>query len=172
MFYGHSELYNVLHILGLGSKRNFFKKSGIWDRHKCPLCSSFLQNVSAPKSWIQSQLVWPAINYTRRLWRGFLFLAGKLAKHFFLGMEIGKVYYTLIPQIISQFLYAVNPLFFFIHQSCQITVIKIVKNFAILRLFLVRISFPLPTFSLLLTGMCYPPFLPMFLSHVCRGRCH
>ena len=104
--------------------------------------------------------------------KGFSLFGGKIGKAFFLGMEIGKVYNTLIPQIISQFLYAVNPLFFFIHQSCQITVIKIVKNFAILRLFLVRISFPLPTFSLLLTGMCYPPFLPMFLSHVCRGRCH
>ena len=58
---------------------------------------------------------------------------------FFLGMEIGKVYNILVTQIISQFLYAVNPLFFFIHQSCQITVIKIAKNFAILSFFLVRI---------------------------------
>ena len=71
--------------------------------------------------------------------KGFSLFGGKIGKAFFLGMEIGKVYYTLIPQIISQFLYAVNPLFFFIHQSCQITVIKIVKNFAILSFFLVRI---------------------------------
>ena len=98
--------------------------------------------------------------------KGFSLFGGKIGKAFFLGMEIGKVYNTLIPQIISQFLYAVNPLFFFIHQSCQITVIKIVKNFAILSFFLVRISFPLPTFSLLLTGMCYPPFLPMFVSRL------
>lgn len=98
--------------------------------------------------------------------KGFSLFGGKIGKAFFLGMEIGKVYNILVTQIISQFLYAVNPLFFFIHQSCQITVIKIVKNFAILSFFLVRISFPLSTFSLLLTGMCYPPFLPMSVSRL------